>query len=192
MKVRLANIDTGGTLVQRGRVVRALTMLTAAALLAAGGCKKLPNPETDEVSRNLRSFDDVHRPNGTDLPLERYFAWSAERDAGARPADDLTLELQLLVDPQRVLVARVKRIKTTSKEALSILEAYLGAHIDGHRALEDVLASRRLGDPQGVARGEGAVRGTFKALRRARSMRQEVASRLGVQIEAPPKLYGGP
>jgi len=163
-----------------------------AVLCLSFGCKELPNPETDEVARMLRYFDSVQRPDGQDLPLERFFAWTAERDAGARPADVMTEDLQVLVDQQRLLVARIKRIRTTSKDGLAVLEAYLGAHIDGHRALEQVLNARRLGDAAGVSRGEKAIRTAFTALRGARAVRTEVTERLGVQLKPPPGPRGGP
>lgn len=147
----------------------------------SGGCKRLPNPETDEVSRVMRTFDRLHRPDGHDLPLERYFAWAANRDAGLRPASDMTEELQALANDQRSLVVRIRGIRTTSSDALSILEGYLGAHIDAHLAMEEVLVGRRLGDPMRAEKGEAAVKAALDKLRVARENRKAIEAKLGIE-----------
>ena len=151
-------------------------------LVGHGGFPDLPNPVTDEVARVLRLFDRMQRPSGQDLPIERYFAWEAQRDAGSLPRELLSENLQGLVDVQRAMVVQIKRIRTTSDAALSILDAYLGAHIRTHQAMEEVLAGRRLGDAAREKVGEERVKAAYDELRRARALRADVEKRLGVQL----------
>lgn len=162
-------------------------MATIAALCSAcmalclfGSCKRLPNPETDEVSRMLRHFDRAQRPGGQDVPLERYFAWASERDAGTVAPTELAERLQLLVNQQRDLIARVRRLRTNSRDGLAILEAYLGAHIDGERAMDEVLAAYRLGNAEAVQLHESSVGAALTRFRGAQKLRAEVTKRLGV------------
>jgi len=159
-----------------------LLLVVTAALVS---CKRLPNPEADEVSRVIRAFDRAHRPNGGDLPLERFFAWAAHRDAGQLPPDDLNAQLQALANEQVALIKRIRNIQTTSDEALAILNAYLIAHTDGSQAMEEVLNARRLGDPRREERGEAAARNAMSRLQDARSRREATLKRLGVSLPEP-------
>lgn len=143
-------------------------------------CRRLPNPDSDELTRVLRRFDRLHRPTGADLPVERYFAWAAERDAGLLPEGDATEALQRLVDEQLALVRRIEGIGPTTGEALSVVEGYLKAHAEAHRAMEEVLAGRRLGDRGRVQAAEKALRESLNSLRAARVHRHDAEVRLGL------------
>ncbi len=154
-----------------------------ALLLAASvcGCKRLPNPDADEVARALMHLDRAHRPAGEDLPIERYFAWVAEKDAGKLAAADHTARLARLCDDQKALVERLEALRTRSDDALLVLEAYLGAHVKAHHGMEEVLLARKGGDPARAAQAEAEVRAAMEDLQAARRKRAEVEARYEVR-----------
>ena len=144
------------------------------------GCKKLPNPETDEVARMLWTFDSLHRPDGRDLPVERYWAWASKRAGGVNAPDQALAELQLLVDEQMNLVKGIRGMSVRSDHGLRILEAYLVPHVRGHEALEEALAGTRMKDPERVALAEKELKAVLDQLRAAREVRNAITRRLGV------------
>ncbi len=162
-------------------MLRMLLIVGAALLVTSTGCKRLPNPETDEVARMLRYLDETHRPDGGDLPVERYFAWESKRDAGTRPNDELTAGLQKLVDQQLLLVKRLRRLRTSSENGQAIIDAYLGAHEAAHLAMEDTLWARRMSDWVLEERVRAGVVVAMGRLRKARELRSSVCEMLEVR-----------
>ena len=162
-----------------------LPCLCCVVVLAAwSGCKSIPDPAADEVTRVLRHFDTAQRPDNADLPIERYFAWAARRDAGVKAPEDIRAELRNIVDEQVALQKRTSRILTHSPDAQSILDAYREAHKEGHQAMEEVLAALRLGDTDRARSGDALVRRAMDKLRQARAHRDEVAVRMGLPRRA--------
>lgn len=148
------------------------------------GCKKLPNPETDEVTRMLWAFDALHRPGGRDLPVERYWAWASQRAGGLSAPDKALVDLQRLVDEQMVIVKKIRAMSVRSDHGLRILGAYLAPHVRGHEALEEALAGTRMKDPQRVAQAERDLQAVLDQLRAAREVRKAITVRLGLPVEA--------
>jgi hypothetical protein len=171
-------------LLQTPTLLRGLVTCAIAALLVSAGCRELPNPETDEVTRVLRIFDRIQRPGGQDLPVEKYVGWSAQRDSGKHPGVDLTEQLQGLTDAQRGLIEQIKRIRTTSDAGLVVLDAYLAAHIAAHKGMEEVLAGRRLTQTAREKAGDASVQAAYASLRQARTQRRELEQRLGVVLDS--------
>ena len=159
--------------------------LLALFVVVAPGCKSLPNADVDDLSRSLRKLDAAQRPNGEDLPVERFFAWTADRDAGLRAPDDLDIGLRAIIEEQRALGKRLTLVPTPTPESREIVKAYRNAHDLSHLGMEEVLAGRRLGDPGRVQVGERQARAVLEALRAARAVRKARCEMIGL-TDAPP------
>ncbi len=160
------------------------------------GCKGLPSSDVDDLSRTLRKLDAAQRPNGEDLPIERFVAWTASRDSGRVPNDQLDVTLRALIDEQFALLARLRDVPGPTQEAREIVAAYVKSHTAMHEGMEETLAGRRLGDAMRAHSGEAQATGGLDAIRAARTLRKARCEMLGVAdrgaLEEPEAPSGGP
>lgn len=135
-------------------------------------------------------MDEAHRPDGKDLPIERFMAWEAERDAGTRPGHESDAALQLLIDQQLGVVKRLRTVLTNSKNGQAILDGYTGAHTEAYRAMDAVRTARRVGNKALEIASGKRVAAAMKLLRQARELRRSICEKL--EVKAPEKTGGLP
>ncbi len=149
------------------------------------GCRDLPNPDADAMARTLRRLDAAQRPNGEDLPVERFVAWTAERDAGLRAAPALVDEMRGIVDLQRALVKRLETVEATTEEAKALLKAYSDAHQTIHLGMETSFEGLRLANGDALRSGDARVRQGLDSLRSARKLRLRLSEILEIPETLP-------
>lgn len=152
----------------------------AVTIVVFGGCRTLPNPDADDFIRAMRMLDKAQRPNGDDLPMERFVAWQSRRDTGRAAPPELTRELEILADHTHEIVNRLDALEIASGLGRSVIGAYRSAHESARHGLEDVLSGRRMGTKAQVARGEQRARKALDSLREARALRKRIAGEFGV------------
>jgi hypothetical protein len=181
---RKLGFDSASRVVDFGPVTHAIRSLLLVLLVSTpmfcGGCRDLPNPDADALARTLRRLDAAQRPNGEDLPVERFVAWTAERDAGLRAPPTLVDELRGIVDLQRALVKRLETVEATTEEAKALLKAYVDAHAAIHMGMETSFEGLRLSNGDDVRSGDARVKQGLDALRSARTLRKRLSDTLEV------------
>lgn len=186
---RSPGFDSATRVVDFGRVTHAFRSLLLALLVSFpmvhAGCRDLPNPDADALARTLRRLDAAQRPNGEDLPVERFVAWTAERDAGLRAPPTLVDELRGIVDLQRTLVKRLETVEATTDEAKALLKAYVDAHSAIHLGMETSFEGLRLSSGDDVRSGDARVKQGLDALRSARTLRKRLSETLEIPETLP-------
>ena len=169
---------------QRERVLR--TLFLAIVLLLGSvvllGCRQLPDTDVDDATRVLRRLDQIQRPTGGDLPVERFLAWNIERRTGERAAEDQASKLHSLVDEQKRLLDELRGLRVQLARVRNVLSAYVDGHSAAYHAMEEARAAHRLADPVRLEHAEEAAKRALQQLRKAQSERELTCNALGIVL----------
>jgi hypothetical protein len=153
-------------------------MVVLSALFLVG-CNSIPNPNVDSFVRTMRQLDKAQRPNGKDLPMERFLAWQTRRDTNQAAPPELTQELQVLAQETHGIVIRIDQITPHTEAEKTVLTAYRAAHERARVGLEKLLDQRKLKITTRSEKTEEQLVHALEAIRAARALRKDHRNRLG-------------
>ncbi len=142
-------------------------------------CQSIPNPEADGFIRSMRELDRAQRPEGQDLPMERFVAWQTQRDTGSLSPPELQQALELLASETAQIVQRIDAIKPRTTLARDVIAGYRISHESARLGFEDLIDDMRLNTAGSTVRGENRVRTAIAAIRQVRQRRRAVEVQFG-------------
>ena len=143
------------------------------------GCKSIPNPEADGFIRSMRELDRAQRPQGQDLPMERFIAWQTQRDTGSLSPPELQRALERLATETAQIVQRIDAIKPRTTLARDVIAGYRTSHESARLGFEDLIDDMRLHTVGNTVRGESRVRTAITTIRQVRQQRRAVEAQFG-------------